>query len=142
MTTDIDAVYWPEAEVREEADRLALRYALSTSWLNSNARPFVPDGHGDVHAPTSGFVVDIAEPRVLVAMKLASAREQDLTDLVILTRHLEITTPAELVEIAFEVYGEDSMSLTDSHEDVYRLAVDVLRHASRIESPGAPTQPR
>lgn len=131
VTTDVDAVYWPETEVREEADKLAERYKLSKSWLNPNARPFVPDGQGSVHEPSVGFVIDIADPRVLVAMKLASAREQDMADLVILARHLRITTPEVLVDIAFDIYGEDSMGLPDSREDVLLLAIDVLEHAKR-----------
>ncbi|WP_285035549.1 hypothetical protein [Plantibacter sp. ME-Dv--P-095] len=131
VTTDVDAVFWPDAEVQEEAAKLAVRYSLSPTWLNSNARPFIPDGQGDVRAESEGFVVALADPKVLIAMKLASAREQDLSDLVVLVRHLGITAAETLVDIAFEIYGEDSMSLTDSREDVFRLAVDVLAAAKR-----------
>ncbi|MBF4564241.1 hypothetical protein [Plantibacter sp. VKM Ac-2876] len=138
VTTDVDAVFWPDIEVREEAARLAERYSLSPTWLNSNARPFIPDGRGDVKAHSEGFVVALADPKVLVAMKLASAREQDLSDLVLLVRHLGITAAETLVDIAFDIYGEESMSLTDSREDVYRLAVDVMAAATRATGRSTP----
>ncbi|MGO4534205.1 hypothetical protein [Leifsonia sp. 2MCAF36] len=59
-------------------------------------------------------------------MKLAAAREQDLHDLRVLARHAGITDPQRLVDIAYEVYGEDSVELPDSRASYLWLAEAVL----------------
>ena len=79
----------------------------------------------------SGVEVTIATTEELIAMKLAASREQDLHDLGILARHADITDPDELVDIAFEAYGSDSMTLNLPREDYVIMAAQALARKSR-----------
>jgi len=61
---------------------------------------------------------------------MAAAREQDLHDLRILARNLGIEEPERLVEIAYEIYGEDSVELSDPRQSYLWLAQAVLPAAT------------
>jgi hypothetical protein len=64
-------------------------------------------------------------------MKMAAARDKDFADLEILVRHLGITDPAELVHIAFDVYGDDAVELPDGRESYLWYAESVIAEAHR-----------
>ncbi len=121
VTNDIDALYKPIPEVQQIIVEMAEQYGLSPSWLNAHGANYLPEG-----MPIVGEVVTVASPNELIAMKLAASREQDLYDLGILARHSGISTPEEMVKIAFDAYGEDSVILTESKEDYLITARDAL----------------
>jgi hypothetical protein len=66
-------------------------------------------------------------------MKMAAGRPQDLTDLVVLFRHLKIRSPEQAVNIAERMYGDDSVVLREPRESLLLLAESVLArvHASK-----------
>lgn len=121
VTNDVDALFKPIPEVQQIIAEMAEQYGLSPSWLNAYGANYLPAG-----MPSTGEVVTIASHNELIAMKLAASREQDLYDLGILARHSGISTAEELVTIAFDAYGEDSVILTDSKEDYLIMARDAL----------------
>lgn len=124
-TTDVDALFEPVSEVLIVAEAMAQKYALRPGWLNSAARPFMARGLEE--ATGDSFHVYAAEPEELIAMKMARGAPQDIDDLRILARHLGITSPARLVEIAYAAYGADSVHLQDGEESYLLFAQDVLR---------------
>jgi hypothetical protein len=130
MTQDIDVVVSPKAEVRQVVQEMAKDLGLSPTWLNSFGAPFVPPRKGS--KPSKGGVeVTIATTEELIAMKLAASREQDLHDLGILARHAGITDPAKLVDIAFEAYGDDSITLNETRDDYLIMATQALARKSK-----------
>ena len=64
-------------------------------------------------------------------MKLAAARDKDAADLAIIARNEGIDDPAALVDIAYEIYGEDSVELPDGRQSYHWFAVDVINESMR-----------
>ena len=128
VTADIDAVYELRPEVDEVIAELAAERGLEVDWINARGASWLrvdrPSGE------TEGFEVILASPEQLIAMKMAAAREQDLHDLRILARNLGIEEPERLVEIAYEIYGEDSVELSDPRQSYLWLAQAVLPAAT------------
>ncbi|RWZ52865.1 hypothetical protein ELQ90_02695 [Labedella phragmitis] len=123
-TADVDALFEPVSDVLIVADAMAQDYALRPDWLNSAARPFMARGLAE--SADDSFHVYAAEPEELIAMKMARGAPQDIDDLRILARHLGITSPARLVQIAYTVYGADSVHLQDGEDSYLLFAEDVL----------------
>jgi hypothetical protein len=119
----------PKAEVRRVVEAMANDLGLSPTWLNSSGAPFVPPRTSQ-HI-SGGVAITIATTRELIAMKLAASREQDLHDLGILARHAGITDAAELVDIAYDAYGDDSITLNETREDYLIIAKQVLDRERR-----------
>lgn len=128
VTRDIDALIEPSDEVEAVVSEMAADLGLPTRWLNAAGRGWLR-----VETPASDeqVVIAIASARELVAMKLAAARDKDFVDLVILARHLGITEPAELVRIAYEVYGDDAVELPDGRESYLWYAESILNELRR-----------
>jgi hypothetical protein len=124
VTTDVDAAYEPRPEIDEVIAEMARDYRLPDRWMNGSSTPW------NVVTDT-GSTITVATAEELVAMKMAAGRVQDLADLRILARHLGITQPEQLVDIAYAVYGEDSPVLSDSPESYELLARDVLADRRR-----------
>ncbi len=124
MTRDVDATWEPQTEVADVIAELAAERGLETDWINPAAASWLRTDEPD---PAEGeFVVVVATPEQLVAMKLAAGREQDLADLRILARHLGIRDAARLVDLAYKVYGDDSVELPDGRESYLVLARAVI----------------
>jgi hypothetical protein len=120
VTTDVDAAYEPRPEIDEVVAEMARDYALPERWMNGASTPW------NIVRDTGG-IITIATVEELVAMKMAAGRAQDLADLRILAKHLGITEPNQLVDIAYAVYGEDSPALNDPRASYELFARDVLR---------------
>jgi hypothetical protein len=129
LTQDIDAVVSPKAEVRRVVEAMANDLGLSPTWLNSSGAPFVPPRTSQ--RISGGVAITIATTKELIAMKLAASREQDLHDLGILARHAGITDAQELVDIAYDAYGSDSITLNETREDYLIIAKQVLDRERR-----------
>jgi hypothetical protein len=54
-------------------------------------------------------------------MKLAAGRDRDIPDIAVLCQALGIETADEAADIAFELYGSDSMQLSN-RDDVLLIA--------------------
>ncbi|GAA1062366.1 hypothetical protein [Agromyces bracchium] len=124
VTTDVDAAYQPRPEIDEVIAEMADDLGLPDRWMNAASTPW------NVVADTGGTIT-VATAEELVAMKMAAGRAQDLADLRILARHLGITEPERLVEIAYDAYGEDSPALGDPRESYELFARDVLADRRR-----------
>jgi hypothetical protein len=133
-TRDIDAVLHPPTTVAEEAASMATELGLPPGWLSAAASPFIPLPDEDpVSLDVEGLQVAISSPANLLAMKMAAGRPQDLTDLVVLFRHLKIRNPEQAVDIAERMYGDDLVVLNEPRESLLLLAESVLArvHASK-----------
>lgn len=129
VTKDIDALYWPKSAVDEVVREIAVERGLPVDWLNDRARPWAPRDAD--RGAVASFTVGNASLEEMVAMKLSASREQDLHDLEILARHMNITAADALVQIAYDQYGEDSMALTESREEYLLIAQQVLDSVRR-----------
>lgn len=133
MTEDLDGLFADYAVARAEAEALARERGVSPSWFSDSASSFVEfDPADDIDAEEmtiGGARLRIASPRFLLAMKLAAGRAKDTGDLIALVRHLDLHDPERIVDIAFAIYGDDSVTLSDSRESVYYQAADLIRQA-------------
>ncbi|AZZ55036.1 DUF6036 family nucleotidyltransferase [Rathayibacter iranicus] len=150
VTADVDGLFQPWEEVRAVAEDLAAERGLPADWLNRRAWSFMAfDVDGD-HEATEVQIgkmrVRVASPRVLLAMKIAAGRRKDTDDITALIRHLEIHDPQQVVDIAFDIFGDESMTLTDSRESIFWQASEAIRQAwdapvtARPESTSGPAR--
>lgn len=107
---------------------MASDLGLPTRWLNAAGRGWL---RVEEERSKTQVAVSIATDRELIAMKMAAARDKDFVDLGILARHLGITDPAQLVRIAYEVYGDDAVELPDGRESYLWYAESVIAEAYR-----------
>ncbi|GLK19013.1 DUF6036 family nucleotidyltransferase [Herbiconiux flava] len=131
-TEDIDGVFRPAGVVEEEARLMARDHGLPEHWINQRAFAFMNFEMEDAEASSleiDGMSIRLASPRFLLAMKMAAGRLKDRDDIVALIRHLGITDPDEIVDLAFEIFGEDGVTLTDSRESVRLQAAEMIRLA-------------
>ena len=127
-TTDIDAVYKPEQTVQEIATQMAAELGLDPRWLNNAARAYIPDGEDSEAAEMAiadNLTLRVASPRFLLAMKLAAGRDRDIPDIAVLCRALGIRTAEAAADVAIELYGEDSMQLSN-RADLLLVAHEAL----------------
>jgi Nucleotidyltransferase of unknown function (DUF6036) len=126
-TRDIDAIFHPQTTVADEAASMATDLGLPPGWLSSAAQAFIPLPDNDpVSLDVEGLQVALSSPANLLAMKMAAGRPQDITDLVVLFRHLKIRSPQQAVDIAERMYGSDSVVLSEPRESLLLLAESVL----------------
>lgn len=105
-TRDVDAVFEPKSTVYEAARRVADSHRLPEDWLNDAVKGFLHGSDPDAVPvlDTPGLRVDVASPRYLLAMKLLSARDEDVDDILFLYRLCGFHTVEEgldLVEAAY-----------------------------------------
>ena len=126
-TRDIDAIFDPPTTVADEAASMASDLGLPPGWLSDAAQAFIPlPDHDPVSLDVEGLQVAVSSPANLLAMKMAAGRPQDITDLVVLFRHLKIRNPEQAVDIAERMYGDDSVVLSEPRESLLLLAESVL----------------
>lgn len=136
LTLDVDADYEPRQLVTEIVQEMAHELGLRDDWLNANAVAFMPplpaDQDRQVLVEHPGLVVELASPRVLLAMKMAAFRAVDRSDLEVLFAELGITAPEQAVRITRDLYGEHSGVLRDDADDDLRLqAEEILDRLAR-----------
>lgn len=119
VTFDVDAAYEPREAIDRIIEEMAREYGLPDRWMNAAGAAW------NVVRPTEATIT-VATPTELAAMKMAAGRAQDLADLRVLARHLNISDPQQLVEIAYAAYGKDSPALSDPRESYELFARDVL----------------
>lgn len=144
-TPDIDGFFRPQTEVFAEAAAMAAEFDLNPDWINAHAAGFIEfDPADDYDAQVivaHGHRVAVASPRVLLAMKIASLRPKDRGDISRLILHLDITDPDEIVDLAFSVFGEDSIALSAGRDDVRIDAAEAIDRAQLYAARG-PAGPR
>lgn len=135
LTPDIDGIFKPQTEVFAEAAAMADEYGLDPHWVNSSFLSYMSFSPKDDGEPTvveiRGHKVTIASKRVLLAMKIAASRSKDHTDTSRLILDLGITDANELVDLAFSLFGEGNMTLSEDREEVTLIVEEALRRAER-----------
>lgn len=66
-------------------------------------------------------------------MKLAAERQKDIEDLGRIANALGITDPTDLVRVAYEKYGEDSVPLSASRENYEIVTEEAIAAASVLK---------
>lgn len=80
--------------------------------------------------------VMLADLPTLAAMKVAAERDKDIIDLGYLINALGISEPTELVDLAYEMYGEDSIPLSQGRLNYEIVAEEAIAAALRFKSQG------
>ncbi|WP_141688866.1 hypothetical protein [Pseudarthrobacter enclensis] len=114
--------------MQELATEMAAKLGLDPRWLNNAARAYVPDGEDSeaaLIAVADNLVLRVASPRFLLVMKLAAGRDRDIPDIGVLCQALDIKSADAAVDVAIELYGEDSIQLSD-RDDLLLIASEVL----------------
>ena len=108
-TRDIDAVFEPKQSVYEAAATVAAARGLPAGWLNDAVKGFLagPDPHSAIVLEVPGLRVSTGSPRLLLAMKVLSHRAgDDEDDVRLLADELGLSTSAQILSVASDVYGE------------------------------------
>ena len=125
-TIDIDVLV-SDRVVLEEAQMLADSERIPRSWLNENARPWVPPRPPSATVPPTrpGLTIHWAPTEHLLAMKLVAMRPQDVPD---------------IVALAYQVgLGTDAAAYADLLERVYE-GEEVLEQLLDVPEGGARTE--
>lgn len=134
-TEDIDARYQSSEVVDEVAAEMAVEYGLPRKWLNSHAAAFLPGNVRWMASPAgSSTAVKLADLPTLAAMKVAAEREKDIIDLGYLVNALGIEDPEVLVDLAYEMYGEESIPLSAGRLNYEIVADEAIAAAHRLKS--------
>lgn len=134
VTRDIDALIDPSGAIERVVAGMADDLGLPARWLNAAGGGWLRVA--GTLSVSGALAVSIASPRELIAMKLAAGRDKDASDLVVLARHEGITEPEQLVDIAYDVYGEDSVELPDGRQSYLWFARDVMAEVRRVTRGG------
>ena len=106
---------------------MATDLGLPHGWLSASAQAFIPLPDEDpVSLDVEGLQVALSSPANVLAMKIAAWRPQDITDLVVLFRHLKISSPEQAVNLAERMYGDWAVVLSELRESLLLLAESVL----------------
>lgn len=128
-TEDVDARIRTSESLARIIELVGDQLGLAPDWLNSHSEPYLPPTAAS--SPTSSLTINFASARQLIAAKMAAGRPQDLYDLGILIKHEAIREPQDLVDIAFDAYGDDSVVLSDTREDALLFAREVFTRAKK-----------
>jgi len=107
-TRDIDAVFEPKQAIYDAAAEIADERGLGEGWLNDAVKGFLtgPDDGATPVLDLPGLSVATASPRIILAMKVLAHRPgEDDADVQLLAGQLGLTTSAEILTVASEVYG-------------------------------------
>lgn len=110
VTSDIDAVY-DDTVVDAYVKRIALEEELPSDWLNHSVQAVLSYFNKDTDPKTiftgSSISIQSASPEFVLAMKLASRREKDIDDIVLLTHELGIISKNELIKAVQRYFKAD-----------------------------------
>jgi hypothetical protein len=105
-TRDVDAVFEPKDAVQAAARSVSARHNVAADWLNDAVKGFLhgPDNQSRPVLDTPGLRVDVASPRYLLAMKLLSARDEDVEDILLLYRLCGFTAAQDGLDLVEASY--------------------------------------
>lgn len=131
VTLDIDASYSSPQAVEKIVKEIADERGLPRDWLNSSAKAFIPSGASWTEIDVGdGYSVFLATPQTLLAMKLSSARQRDMSDLSYLVKQMRLTDPDAVAAIAEELYGDDDVAYAPiDREDARIVAAQAIAQA-------------
>ncbi|MDQ0239495.1 DUF6036 family nucleotidyltransferase [Arthrobacter bambusae] len=138
-TADIDASYADPAAVNSVVTEMAEDYDLAPDWLNSNATAFVPDNATWVNLEQlDGLTIQAADTETLLAMKIAAERDKDTLDIARLLRRLNITNADDAVDLAYNKYGDHSITLAAGRDNYLIVVEDALDAVDSLEFQSEP----
>ena len=108
-TRDIDAVFEPKSAIYDAAAAIAAERGLDEGWLNDAVKGFLtgPDDEAIPVLDLPGLSVATASARIILAMKVLAHRPgEDDGDVLLLAGQLGLTTAAEVLTVATDVYGD------------------------------------
>lgn len=123
-TMDVDALV-SDGAVLEEARLLAESEGIPSTWLNENAKPWVPPRptEATVVPKRAGLTIHWAPAEHLLAMKLVAMRPQDAPDIVALAHQLGLgTDPSTYADLLEQVYSGEGLL-----QQVLGVADDAVR---------------
>lgn len=107
-TRDIDAIWRPHGTLLRHAWTVAAELGLPRSWLNDQATSYLPSGFvetGRTVFDGAALRVTVAEPELLLAMKVRAGRRGDERDILFLAEKLAIDTSGAVIALAERVLG-------------------------------------
>ena len=117
LTSDIDALEATNADlVKDVVREIADERGLPADWLNFKAQMFAPDPtypepRWDVVRERDAVRVTVANPQMLLAMKLRAGRgRRDIADIDLLLDVCEVNTVAGATEIFEHYYQRDVLN--------------------------------
>lgn len=114
QTMDVDAlIKVGHGPVMEAVRRIGRRRGWAETWLNEEAASSIPRGkdgrarcvYGDRHLVVTG-----ASAEHLLAMKVRAARLKDQEDIVLLARHLGLSSARQVFDVHDQVFPHDPPS--------------------------------
>jgi hypothetical protein len=108
-TRDVDAVFEPKRAIYDAAADIARERGLAEGWLNAAAKGFLSaqDEGATPVLDLPGLGVATASPRIILAMKVLAHRAgEDDADVLLLANELGLTTAADVLAVAADVYGD------------------------------------
>jgi hypothetical protein len=145
LTVDIDAVVHP-TDVLAYARAMAAEKGLRPDWLNNAAAGFLPheDVPGALVIERGGVRVEVAEPEVLLAMKLRACRpRKDSFDIAFLLRRCDVRSFTEAVVWLDRYFPEEEIpvqgeAMVDWALGAVTLPTDPPTHLEAVEPRPAP----
>ncbi|MHB8190585.1 MAG: DUF6036 family nucleotidyltransferase [Ferrimicrobium sp.] len=113
-TRDVDAQYYPKADINRVAADIAKEHHLPSDWLNDNAAIFISpvtdDNKRQLFLSKGSVTIQTASAEALLAMKIRASRPRmDNFDIAFLCEYLEVTSIAQAVGIYETYYPEDPL---------------------------------
>src|SRR4029077_5848962 len=108
-TRDVDAIFEPKRAIYDAAAVIARDRGVPEGWLNDAIKGFLtgPDEEATPVLDLPGLSVATASPRIILAMKVLAHRPgEDDADVHLLAEQLGLTTAAEVLGVAADVYGD------------------------------------
>ncbi len=135
-TMDVDAlIETGHGPVVEAVHRIGRRRGWPDTWLNEDAVSAIPrgrDGRARTVYGDGNLVVTAASAEHLLAMKVRASRLKDREDIVLLTKHLGLSSAREVFDLHDEAFPEDPPKRRN-FEDACRILKDLWPHDRSLD---------
>lgn len=120
-TKDVDAIFQPATIMREVAREVGEANGFPEHWLNDAVKGFVSARHETIQGGLPQFAylrLTMPTPEYLLAMKCMASRigavegeADDVSDIVVLIRHLKLKSAKDAMEIVAAYYPPDQIPI-------------------------------
>lgn len=107
-TKDVDAIFYPTAEIRAAVKTIGERHGLAENWLNDGVKGYVVAHQKRILFSMPNLIVFIPESDYLLAMKAIAARTgtEDEADITKLIESMNLTSPNQVFSIIEKYYPD------------------------------------
>jgi hypothetical protein len=113
-TLDIDATFRPSGEISEVVHAMARERGLPEDWLNERAKGFIPFNNQDefeIVLEQGTVTISIAQPRLLLAMKLRANRgPRDVPDVLALIAVCGLRSYEQVARLYEDYHAQEVMA--------------------------------